>query len=388
MPSVVDNSTPPSDAIGGPPSDADFARAGLLKGLEGAAAQVRCRALRALADEGVPMSELVAIVREHRLAAVLLERTIGHVGLFTLPQVAEQAQLETAEVKAWFRALGRAMPVAADTPVYGEDDVLMASRLREYLEMGLDRESLFATARLWGRNTARMADAMSAIMEDGLLAAHDDPDVVLHFAVELRRMAEIEGRITSHVLGLILAQRLGSSAVSVADSRGGPLRGERDVSVCFADLVGFTRLGERLSTEMLSEVADHLSALATDMAEPPVRLFKTIGDAVMLVCGESEPLVDTALALVEEAQGQGMPPLRASVASGLAISRAGDLFGRPINLASRILGVAKPRTVVVPDTVRVALPAGRFGFTSLGEHMFKGVDGPTPLYGVHRSVPA
>ena len=47
-----------------------------------------------------------------------------------------------------------------------------------------------------------------------------------------------------------------------------------------------------------------------DLLVPPVRLVKTIGDAVMLVSPEAEPLVATSLGLLEasDAEGEALPP--------------------------------------------------------------------------------
>ena len=64
------------------------------------------------------------------------------------------------------------------------------------------------------------------------------------------------------------------------------LPGSREVAVCFADLVGFTRLGEEVAPEELGHLAARLEALAADAAEPPVKLVKTIGDAAMLTAPE------------------------------------------------------------------------------------------------------
>ena len=64
----------------------------------------------------------------------------------------------------------------------------------------------------------------------------------------------------------------------------------------------------------------------------------------MLVSPEPDALLDAALALVEAAdeEGEGFPLLRAGVATGEAMARGGDWFGRPVNLASRITAVAYP----------------------------------------------
>ena len=77
------------------------------------------------------------------------------------------------------------------------------------------------------------------------------------------------------------------------------------VSVGFCDLVGFTRLGEGVPAADLGLIATRLAALAAHIAEPPVRLIKTIGDAVMLVAPEPAPLLEAILDVMEAADGEG-----------------------------------------------------------------------------------
>ena len=84
------------------------------------------------------------------------------------------------------------------------------------------------------------------------------------------------------------------------------------------------------------------------MIDAPVRLIKTIGDAAMLTSLEPEPLLDAALTLLDaaEAEAEDFPQLRAGIAIGPALSRAGDWFGRPVNLASRITQIARPGSLL------------------------------------------
>ena len=106
----------------------------------------------------------------------------------------------------------------------------------------------------------------------------------------------------------------------------GRFENAREVTVCFADLVGFTRLGERVAPQDLSSAGRRLTDLAVAVARPPVRLVKTIGDAAMLVSPEPEPLVEAALTLVAEAERQRdvMPALRVGIASGQAVPESGE----------------------------------------------------------------
>ena len=71
------------------------------------------------------------------------------------------------------------------------------------------------------------------------------------------------------------------------------------------------------------------------------------------------------------------------MACGPALSRAGDWYGRPVNLASRITGLARPGSVLVTREVRDAVresAAERFSWSSAGPKRLKGVRDPVPLY--------
>ncbi|MGZ4350065.1 MAG: adenylate/guanylate cyclase domain-containing protein, partial [Solirubrobacteraceae bacterium] len=74
-----------------------------------------------------------------------------------------------------------------------------------------------------------------------------------------------------------------------------------------------------------------------------------------------------------------LPSLRAGVAFGPALVRAGDYFGNSVNLASRVTGVARPGSVLCTREVRDAA-RDDFDWSPAGRHKLKGVTGPTPLY--------
>jgi adenylate cyclase len=119
------------------------------------------------------------------------------------------------------------------------------------------------------------------------------------------------------------------------------------------------------------------------VVEPPVRLVKTIGDAAMLVSQESEALLHTSLALVQAADeaGEEFPQLRAGVAVGEAIGRGGDWYGRPVNIASRVTGIARPGSVLTTAAVREEVEDS-FRWSFAGRRRLKGVKEPQPLFRV------
>jgi adenylate cyclase len=130
-----------------------------------------------------------------------------------------------------------------------------------------------------------------------------------------------------------------------------------------------------------------LDRIAREFANPPVRLVKMIGDAAMLVSADNEALLDSSLGLIDaaEEQGDGFPSLRAGVARGAALSRAGDWYGRPVNLASRISAVARPGSVLCAAEVRdVAPDAYRWSYA--GRRRLRGIKGGVELFRVRREA--
>jgi adenylate cyclase len=133
-------------------------------------------------------------------------------------------------------------------------------------------------------------------------------------------------------------------------------------------------------------VAARLEELTRDVVERPVRLVKTIGDAVLLESPDTEPLLDGALALVEAAESQddGFPRLTVGIARGEAIQRGGDWFGHPVNLASRVTSIARPGSVLVTEAVKDAAGEDDYRYSFAGERKLKGVNGLQKLFRARR----
>jgi len=114
---------------------------------------------------------------------------------------------------------------------------------------------------------------------------------------------------------------------------------------------------------------------------PPVRLIKTIGDAGdCSSVPEPGSLVDVALKLVAAFEEEELPSLRAGIAFGPALIRAGDFYGNSVNLASRVTGVARPGSVLCTEPVHDAY-GGRVRLVlRRGANRLKGIPRPVPLY--------
>ena len=96
-----------------------------------------------------------------------------------------------------------------------------------------------------------------------------------------------------------LQDQLRNDAIGRTEVAHGRIAGATEVTVAFADLVGFTKLGERIPAEELGAIAAAAAASwRPRSAHPPVRLVKTIGDAAMLVSPDAGALLDVAIELV------------------------------------------------------------------------------------------
>jgi adenylate cyclase len=135
-------------------------------------------------------------------------------------------------------------------------------------------------------------------------------------------------------------------------------------------------------------VARRLDEIAGERVEAPVTVVKTVGDAVMLVSSDTDCLIGSALDLLDAAreEGESFPQLRVGIAHGPALERAGDWFGSPVNIASRVTGVARAGSVLVTKDARDAA-TGEWSWSSLGERRLKGV-GSKRLYRVRRPAAA
>jgi adenylate cyclase len=367
----------------------DWEAEGLLDELpDDRAREARRALLDELHAEGVPVEELKQAVKEQRLALLPVERLLGSDRRYSQQDIAEQSGLDVEYLQATRRALGLPVP-PPDAKVLGEQD-LEAARIGARLrEAGFDDEGMLESTRVLGRGMARYAEAIRTLGASSLLAGGaDEHELGRRFAAAAEALLPLTGPWLEYVFTLHLRQVLRTDAVTFEEITTGTLSEGRRQAVAFADLVGFTELGETAGVEELTSVAAQLSKLAGEVVELPVRLVKVIGDAVMLVAPEPEPIVATALELVERADAEeALPQLRAGVAYGPAVNRWGDWFGSTVNLASRLTARARPGSVLTTEEVRDAAKDG-YAWSSAGPKRLKGIAEPVKTYRVRREPDA
>jgi class 3 adenylate cyclase len=201
-------------------------------------------------------------------------------------------------------------------------------------------------------------------------------------------------RLLLAILPPSVAERLRSGETSIADSFD-------EMTVLFADLVGFTELSSRLSAVEVVRVLNEIFSLYDDLADRHgLEKIKTIGDAYMAVGGVTPDAEgrDHAEAVAEMALEMIRATERLAAESGYALGvRVGihvgptvagvigmrkfiyDVWGDAVNKASRMESSGVPgRVQVTEDTYRRL--RGAFAFERRGEIDVKGLGRVTTYF--------
>ena len=361
----------------------DFEAEGLLDGLAGPAREDRLELLRTLEKEGFTLDELRRATAEGRLVLLPMERVLDAEGpRYTEEEIVSETGLDPDFLAEARRAIG-APAVNPDERVLTEGDLNLARNAAALMSSGLSREAFLELTRVMSKSMANVAAALAAAFGEDLLQPGDsEREVGLRYAETLRHLGPLAAPALGDMLNLRMREVIRNAVVGEAELRSGHLPGAQPITVGFVDIVGFTRLGEAIPPEELGALVREFERAVEDAVEPPVRLVKTIGDAAMLVSPDPGPAVDTVLGLVERSREQGgLPLLRGGLASGEALQRAGDWYGRPVNLASRLTSFARRGSVVVSKEIHDAAADG-YAWSFAGNRRFKGVGEDVPVYRV------
>jgi adenylate cyclase len=121
--------------------------------------------------------------------------------------------------------------------------------------------------------------------------------------------------------------------------------------VGFADMVGFTALSQQASEKELADVINRFEDLAYDIvAAGGGRVVKMIGDEVFFVAQTAAASAEIGLELADTyASDDRLPDIRVGLSIGPVLPRAGDYLGPAVNVASRLVNLARPGTVLVSE---------------------------------------
>ena len=308
-------------------------------------------------------------------ASGVLERAIlGEPPSFNAPQVAEQTGVTMDEARRLWRALG--FPEHGLEAAYTDADTEALSTLIRVVRTGLiDFDMAVNLTRAVGQTMARLADWEVATLVHRVeeLEAGDDA-TGSRIGSALRLVDEIEQPF-EELLVYVWRRHL-AAAIARVEALGA---NEEDLNtvqltVGFADIVSFTALSNRLSEDRIGDLVELFESRCADVvAAARGRVIKSIGDSVLFVNDDPVRAYDTAEGIINViGRDSRMPDVRVGLASGSVVMRLGDVFGPPVNLASRLTAVARRNRIIIDQATADLLPGEEFETRALPARPVRG----------------
>ncbi len=336
-----------------------------------------------LTARGITIEQMVRAQRETSLTGLAGDLALEPGRRITAAELAARIGVSAAEVLALSLAAG--LKVSADDLAYTENDVPLFAALRG----GGSMFGETATRRFIhtvGAALATVAEAAVALFQinvEGPMRASGVTELELA-QQNLRATESLEqvqaimrGLFRPHVESAIRRFRETGPRTSIGMAR---------MTIGFIDMVGFTTLAHRVSSDELREVVERFEETAHDVVTTrDGRLVKLIGDEVMFVTREPGAACDIALTLVERFAGDPSVKPRGGLATGNLLVRGGDYYGPIVNLAARVAQLAVPHELLVTQELAAHAVATGLRFEPAGRRTVKGLDEPVTLLTVERA---
>jgi adenylate cyclase len=310
-----------------------------------------------LLELGCSDEEIDRAVEDDVLDLLVTDRMLVPAGhRLTQAEVAAQTDIPLDVAKRFWRALGF-LDVDDDEAAFTDMDIEAVQLFQSMVALELvDLDTAVQMARVIGSSMARIAEAETAPGSTPILMGTGDSVIDADaFAERAGTSIPAMARLLEYVWRRHL--QAATHRAMLHRTRGSD-EGIRPVmAVGFADMVGFTMLSQHLGDEELAAVVARFEELAHDtVVALGGRVVKMIGDEVMFVVQTAESAAQIGLSLAEAYAGDDLlSDVRVALAIGPVLVKDGDFYGPVVNLASRLVGVAHPGTVLISDDFKEAL---------------------------------
>jgi adenylate cyclase len=289
-----------------------------------------------------------------------LERAIiGAVPELTGEDVAARSGLSVDQAQRLWRALG--FPEAGDEAAFSDADADALIRVARIEHEGrLDFDTIVKMTRAVGQTMDRLAEwevaLLAALLEDAVPGASKREAAL--------RMVENIGPDFEWLLTYVWRRHLVAAVARVETLEGGGGADEQvaEATVGFADLVSFSALTNRLDDDEIGDLVEVFETRSHDaVSRRGGRVVKTQGDSVLFLAGSPDDGVEIAWDIVRVIGGdKRLPDVRVGVVTGSVVLRMGDVYGPAVNLAARLVGVARRNRVITDAHTAERLSPERF----------------------------
>lgn len=322
-----------------------------------------------------------------------VERLVGGSPKYSIDDISQLLNVDPGLVSRFWVALG--FPAINDRAkrIFTDQDLQVMNLHLAVLRSGdLSIETLNSLVRA----QSHMADRLvlwqhEALVEEAIMTLNLDDTAARYWVLD--HISNFEDFLQLQMLYVwkrVLAGFLRRSELDIQKKKdpASPEDMPLQRALGFVDMVAFTNRSNQLESSALVEFITTFEFTCRNIISAHgARLVKTIGDAVLYIADDLETGAAVVTEIVEALrETAGMPPVRASLTWGGVVSRFGDVFGAPVNLASRLVDVAAPGAVLVDGTTAQeieALPSHEYTVVDAGSEHLKSF-GEVKIYELHK----
>lgn len=295
-----------------------------------------------------------------------LERAIvGAVPELTGEQVADEAGLSVKQAERLWRALG--FPQADGAIAFSTADADALVRVASIVKVGeLDFDTIVRMTRAVGQTMDKLAEwevaTLSAQIDKAGSRGSGQTSGQASRRDEALRLVETIGPDFEALLTYVWRRHLVAAVTRVESLEGLADEHVAEATVGFADLVSFSALTNRLDEDEIGDLVEVFEGRSHDVVSlHRGRVVKTLGDSVLYMASSPEEGVEIAWDIVKVIGGdQRLPDVRVGVVTGPVVLRMGDVYGPAVNLAARLVGVARRNRVITDRHTAERLDENRY----------------------------
>ncbi|MDE2489231.1 MAG: RDD family protein [Elusimicrobia bacterium] len=169
----------------------------------------------------------------------------------------------------------------------------------------------------------------------------------------------------------------------------------RHLTILLTDIKGFTdKTSHRSRADIQRLLDDHRDVVLPVLQERGGKLVKTIGDAFLMTFESPTDAVLAGVAAQEALSKRNASvadedriEIRIAINSGEVNLVEGDVFGEPVNIASRIEGIAEAGEVYFTEAVYLAMNKTEVPSSEVGLLQLKGIPEKIRVYKVRHETP-
>ena len=283
----------------------------------------------------------------------LEQAILGAVPELTGAQVAAASGLTVEQALRLWRALG--FPEADGATAFSTADADALGRVAAIEKAGeLDFDTIVRMTRAVGQTMDRLAEWEVATLASMLERTRADSSK----REEALRLVESIGPDFEALLTYVWRRHLLAAVARVESLDGAVDEQVAQATVGFADLVSFSALTNRLGDDEIGDLVEVFESRSHDVvSRRGGRMVKTLGDSVLFMSQTPEDGVEIAWDIVQVIGGdKRLPDVRVGLVTGPVVLRMGDVYGPAVNLAARLVGVARRNRVITDAHTAQRLP--------------------------------